>query len=60
MSRVEEIMHKAWQKGIQHETMSLAQELKQENPKMEIDERYELAYNKAKKSLLKSSPPLNL
>lgn len=59
MSRVEEIMHKAWQKGIQHETMSLAQELKQKNPKMEIDERYELAYSKAKKSLLKSSPPLN-
>lgn len=59
MSRVEEIMHKAWQKGIQYETMSLAQELKQENPRMEIDERYELAYSKAKKSLLKSPPPLN-
>ena len=52
-------MHEAWQKGIQHETMSFAQEIKQENPKMEIEDRYELAYNKAKKSLLKSSPPLN-
>jgi len=49
MSRVEEIMHKAWAKGIQHETMSLAQELKVDNPKMEIDERYELAYKQAKK-----------
>ena len=59
MSRVEEIMHKAWEQGIQYETMSFAQEIKQENPKMEIDERYELAYNKAKRNLLKSPPPLN-
>lgn len=51
--KVEEIMHKAWAKGIQHETMSIAQELKIENPKMEIDERYELAYKQAK--LLKAS-----
>ena len=49
MSRIEAIMHKAWAKGIQHETMSLAQELKVDNPKMEIDERYELAYKQAKK-----------
>lgn len=59
MSRVEEIMHKAWEKGIQHETMSIAQEIKKENPKMEVNERYELAYQKARKNLLKSSPPLN-
>lgn len=59
MSRVEEIMHKAWEKGIQHETMSIAQELKKEHPQMEIDERYEKAYSQAKKSLLKSFPPIN-
>ena len=59
MSQVEEIMYKAWKKGIQHETLSLAKEIKKENPKMEVNERYELAYAKAKRSLLKSSPPLN-
>ena len=59
MSQIEEIMHKAWEKGIQQETMSIAQEIKKENPKMEVNERYELAYAKAKTSLLKSSPPLN-
>lgn len=48
MSKVEEIMHKAWAKGIHHETMSIAQDLKIENPKMKIDERYELAYQQAK------------
>jgi len=54
MSKIEEIMYQAWEEGIQHDTMSIAQELKQENPKMEIDERYELAYKKAKQ--LKASP----
>ena len=48
MSKLEEIMHKAWAKGLQHETMSIAQEIKQENPKMELYESYELAYKKAK------------
>ena len=52
-------MHKAWEKGIQQETMSIAQEIKKDNPKMEVNERYELAYAKAKRSLLKSPPPLN-
>jgi len=51
---VEDIMHKAWAKGIQHETMSIAQELKINNPKMEINDRYYLAYKKAKQ--LKASP----
>ena len=55
MSKIEEIMYQAWEEGIQHDTMSIAQELKQENPKMEIDERYEMAYKKAKQ--LKASPP---
>ena len=59
MSTIEEIMHKAWAKGIQQETMSIAYEIKKENPKMEVNERYELAYNQAKKSLLKSPPPPN-
>ena len=59
MSRVEQILHKAWAKGIQYETMSIAQELKEANPNMEVDDRYELAYEQAKRSLLKSPPPLN-
>ena len=54
MSRIEEIMYKAWAKGIQNETMSIAYEIKQENPKMDIDDRYEMAYKKAKQ--LKASP----
>jgi len=49
MSKIEDILHKAWAKGIHHETMSIAQELKIKNPKMEIDERYELAYKQAKR-----------
>jgi len=57
MSKVEEIMHKAWAKGIQHETMSIAQEMKQENPKMEVDERYEIAYKKAKQLKASSNNP---
>ena len=47
-------MYKAWAKGIQNETMSIAYEIKQENPKMDIDDRYEMAYKKAKQ--LKASP----
>jgi hypothetical protein len=39
--------------------MSLAQDIKEENPKMEVADRYELAYEQAKRNLLKSSPPLN-
>ena len=59
MSKIEHILHKAHDRGIYHETMSFAQEIKQENPKIEIADRYEIAYERAKKSLLKSSPPLN-
>ena len=47
-------MYKAWEKGIQNETMSIAYKIKQENPKISIDERYEIAYKKAKQ--LKASP----
>ena len=57
--KVEDIMHQAWEKGIQHETMSIAQDLKITHPKMEVNDRYELAYEQAKRSLLKSSPHLN-
>jgi hypothetical protein len=39
--------------------MSLAKDIKKETPKMEVADRYELAYERAKVSLLKSSPPLN-
>ncbi len=59
MSKIEEVLYKALEKGIYHETMSFASDIKKENPKMEIADRYELAYERAKKSLLKSSPPLN-
>ena len=55
--KVEEIMHKAWAKGIQHETMSIAQELKINNPKMEINDRYYLAYKKAKQLKASSNTP---
>jgi hypothetical protein len=59
MSKIEEVLYKALEKGIYNETMSLAQVIKEENPKMEIEDRYELAYEQAKRNLLKSSPPLN-
>ena len=57
MSKIEEIMYKAWEKGIQNETMSIAQEIKIDNPKMEIDERYELAYKQAKKLKASNNTP---
>ncbi len=59
MSKIEEVLYKALEKGIYNETMSLAQDIKKESPKMEIADRYELAYEQAKRNLLKSSPPLN-
>lgn len=59
MSKIEKVLYKAHKKGIYNETLSFAQNLKKENPKMEIEGRYELAYERAKKSLLNSSPPLN-
>jgi spore coat polysaccharide biosynthesis predicted glycosyltransferase SpsG len=49
MSKIEHILQKAYKKGIYDETMSLAQNIKNENPKIEITDRYELAYEKAKK-----------
>ena len=60
MSKIEHILYKAHEKGIYNETMSFAQEIKLENQKIEIEDRYEIAYERAKKNLLKSSPPLNL
>jgi hypothetical protein len=48
MSQIENILHKAFKKGIYNETMSLAQDIKKEDPKMEVQDRYELAYEKAK------------
>ena len=59
MSKIEHILYKAHDKGIYNETMSLAQEIKLKDPKIEVADRYEIAYERAKKSLLKSSPPLN-
>jgi len=54
MSKIEHILQKAYKKGIYNETMSLAQNIKSENLKIELVDRYELAYEQAKKSLLKS------
>jgi hypothetical protein len=54
MSNVETVLHKAFEEGIYHETMSFAIDIKKENPKIETNDRYELAYKKAKQ--LKASP----
>ena len=53
MSKIEHILQKAYKKGIYDETMSLAQNIKSENAKIEIEDRYEIAYELAKKSLQK-------
>jgi hypothetical protein len=58
MSKIEEILIKAHDKGIYSETMSLAQDIKRENPKLEVADRYEIAYEKAK-SNRKAFPPIN-
>ena len=59
MSQIEAILHKAYENGLYHETMSLAQDIKKENPEMEQADRYELAYSKAKRAKLNAFPPLN-
>jgi hypothetical protein len=59
MSQVENILHEAYKTGVYEYTMSLAQEIKKENPKMEVNDRYELAYQKAKRARLNSFPPLD-
>ena len=51
MSKIEHILQKAYKKGIYNETMSLAQNIKNENLKIELADRYEIAYEQAKKSL---------
>ena len=48
MGKIEEVLYKAYKKGLCHETMSLAQEIKSTNPVMEQVDRYELAYERAK------------
>ena len=59
MSKIEHILQKAYKKGIYNETMSLAQTIKSENLKIELADRYEIAYELAKKSLQKSPPNPN-
>jgi hypothetical protein len=59
MSKIEHILQKAYKKGIYNETMSLAQDLKSENAKIELADRYEIAYELAKKSLQKLPPTTN-
>ncbi len=59
MSQIENILHEAYKTGIYEHTMSLAQEIKIENPKMEVSDRYELAYEKAKRAKLNAFPPLD-
>jgi hypothetical protein len=59
MSQIENILHEALERDIYEQTMSFAQDIKKENPKMEVADRYELAYQKAKRSKLNAFPPLN-
>lgn len=59
MSKIENILYKAHKKGIFEETMSLAQDIKVKNPKLEVADRYELAYERAKRTRIKSFPPIN-
>jgi spore coat polysaccharide biosynthesis predicted glycosyltransferase SpsG len=59
MSKIEDILYKAHRKGIYNETMSLAQDIKNEDPKIEVEDRYELAYKRAKRTGIKSFPPIN-
>ena len=59
MSKIEHILQKAYRKGIYNETMSLAQNIKSENLKIELADRYELAYEQAKKNLPNSLPTTN-
>ena len=59
MSKIEHILKKAYKKGIYNETMSLAQNIKNENLKIELADRYEIAYEQAKKSLQKPSTNSN-
>ena len=50
MSKTEEILYKAYTKGIFNETMSIAEQLKTEQPRLEPSDRFELAYEQAKKN----------
>tara|TARA_B110000503_G_C6792576_1_gene267859 strand:- start:131 stop:313 length:183 start_codon:yes stop_codon:yes gene_type:complete len=59
MSKIEEVLYQALEDGIYQETMSLALEMREEYPKMEAVDRYEIAYERIKVNLLKSQPPLN-
>jgi hypothetical protein len=59
MSQIESILHEAYKAGIYEHTMSLAKEIKTKNPKMEVSDRYELAYEKAKRAKLNAFPPLD-
>ena len=61
MSKIEGILYKALEKGIYEQTMSIAQDIKQTDPRMEVGDRYELAYEKAKfnKKQRKAFPPLD-
>ena len=59
MSKIEEVLYQALEDGIYQETMSLALEIREEYPKMEAVDRYEIAYELIKVNLLKSQPPLN-
>jgi spore coat polysaccharide biosynthesis predicted glycosyltransferase SpsG len=59
MSKIENILYKAHKKGIYEQTMFNAQDIKVENPKLEVADRYELAYERAKRARIKSFPPIN-
>jgi len=59
MSQIENILYEALERGVYEQTMSFAQDIKKENPKMEVADRYELAYQKARRSKLNAFPPID-
>ena len=58
MSKIEEVLYQALEDGIYQETMSLALEMREEYPKMEAVDRYEIAYERIKVNLLSPNHPL--
>lgn len=49
MSEIEEILHRAHKKGIYNEVIQEALDLKDQNPELEMQDRYYIAYYRVKK-----------
>lgn len=48
MSEIEKLLTKAYKKGYYEDVMEEAKIIKQVNPKMDLEDRYSLAYTKIK------------